>query len=130
MQECPIDDAFTASFDAAQVEQALLNLLRNAHEADGDPAAVTLGLRRAMDGWRIDVLDRGPGMNEAVLANALLPFYSTKRNGTGLGLALARSPKRTAAASLCSIARVADSACRWCCRTDQHPGRRRHVRAE
>ena len=35
------------------------------------------------------VLDRGNGMNEAVLANALLPFYSTKRNGTGLGLARA-----------------------------------------
>ena len=86
----PIDDAFAASFDAAQVEQALLDLLRNAHEADGDPDAVAVGLRRAVDGWRIDVLDRGPGMNEAVLANALLPFYSTKRNGTGLGLALAR----------------------------------------
>ena len=40
--------------------------------------------------WRIEVLDRGSGMNEAVLANALLPFYSTKRHGTGLGLALAR----------------------------------------
>ncbi|MDR6993198.1 HAMP domain-containing sensor histidine kinase [Luteimonas sp. 3794] len=86
----PFDDAFTASFDAAQIEQALLNLLRNAHEAGGDPDAVAVGLRRAADGWRIDVLDRGPGMNEAVLANALLPFYSTKRNGTGLGLALAR----------------------------------------
>ncbi|MET0327494.1 MAG: HAMP domain-containing sensor histidine kinase [Luteimonas sp.] len=86
----PIDAMATAHFDPAQVEQALLNLLRNAHEADGDPAQVAVGLRRAMDGWRIDVLDRGPGMNEAVLANALLPFYSTKRNGTGLGLALAR----------------------------------------
>ena len=32
----------------------------------------------------------GRGMTEAVLAHALLPFYSTKRSGTGLGLALAR----------------------------------------
>lgn len=86
----PVDPAFAGEFDAAQVEQALLNLLRNAHEADGDPAEVALALRRAMDGWRIEVLDRGNGMNEAVLENALLPFYSTKRNGTGLGLALAR----------------------------------------
>lgn len=39
---------------------------------------------------RIEVLDRGNGMNEAVLHNALMPFYSTKRNGTGLGLALTR----------------------------------------
>ena len=39
---------------------------------------------------RIDVLDRGSGMSEAVLSNALVPFYSTKRSGTGLGLALAR----------------------------------------
>ncbi len=39
---------------------------------------------------RCDVADRGPGMSEAVLAQALLPFYSTKRAGSGLGLALAR----------------------------------------
>jgi two-component system, NtrC family, nitrogen regulation sensor histidine kinase NtrY len=39
---------------------------------------------------RIDVFDRGTGMNDAVLTNALVPFYSTKRSGTGLGLALAR----------------------------------------
>ena len=38
----------------------------------------------------IEVADRGPGMSETVLAQALLPFYSTKRSGTGLGLALAR----------------------------------------
>jgi len=39
---------------------------------------------------RFMVADRGPGMSDAVLSQALLPFYSTKRSGTGLGLALAR----------------------------------------
>ncbi|WP_460813068.1 sensor histidine kinase [Luteimonas pelagia] len=79
-----------ARIDRSQLEQALLNLLRNAHESGSPAEAVTLALRRAGDAWKIDVLDRGSGMNEAVLANALLPFYSTKRHGTGLGLALAR----------------------------------------
>ena len=77
-------------FDVAQLEQALLNLLKNAHESGTAPDTVSLAVRRIADGWRIDVLDRGSGMNESVLANALLPFYSTKRSGTGLGLALAR----------------------------------------
>ncbi len=77
-------------FDVAQLEQGLLNLLKNAHESGSAPEEVRLLLRRAPQAWRIDVLDRGSGMNEAVLANALLPFYSTKRHGTGLGLALAR----------------------------------------
>ena len=77
-------------FDTAQMEQALLNLLKNAHESGTPTDEVRLVLRRIVDGWRIDVLDRGQGMNEAVLSNALLPFYSTKRGGTGLGLALAR----------------------------------------
>ena len=79
-----------ARFDAAQMEQGLLNLLKNAHESGTEPGEVRLSLRRTHDAWRIDVLDRGTGMNEAVLSNALLPFYSTKRHGTGLGLALAR----------------------------------------
>ena len=77
-------------FDVAQMEQALLNLLKNAHESGSAAQDVRLSARRTPDGWRIEVLDRGSGMNEAVLANALLPFYSTKRHGTGLGLALAR----------------------------------------
>ena len=77
-------------FDAAQLEQALLNLLRNAHESGSSPGEVALSRRRGANAWRLDVLDRGSGMSEAVLANALLPFYSTKRHGTGLGLALAR----------------------------------------
>ena len=83
-----------ARVDPAQMEQALLNLLKNAHEAGAESSPpsdeVRVRLLR-LPGWsRIEVLDRGPGMNDAVLQNALLPFYSTKRNGTGLGLALTR----------------------------------------
>lgn len=77
-------------FDAAQVEQALINLLKNAVEATPAPAQVTLTVTATPHEWRFEVGDRGPGMSEAVLAQALLPFYSTKRSGTGLGLALAR----------------------------------------
>ncbi len=77
-------------FDPAQVEQVLINLLKNAHEAGGPDEEVTLALGLAGRDVRIDIADRGPGMSETVLAQALLPFYSTKRSGTGLGLALAR----------------------------------------
>src|SRR5690606_8590159 len=83
-------DDRSARFDPAQLEQALLNLLKNAHESGSPAQEVKLVLRRAGEGWRIEVLDRGSGMNEAVLAHALLPVYSTKRHGTGLGLALVR----------------------------------------
>lgn len=77
-------------FDAAQIEQVLINLIKNAHESGGAGDAVTLAITHGARNWRIEVADRGPGMSDTVLAQALLPFYSTKRAGTGLGLALAR----------------------------------------
>jgi nitrogen fixation/metabolism regulation signal transduction histidine kinase len=76
--------------DPGQLEQALLNLLKNAHESGSPADEVKLIVRRGSGVVRIEVVDRGPGMNDAVLTNALVPFYSTKRSGTGLGLALAR----------------------------------------
>lgn len=79
-----------ARFDPAQLEQALVNMLRNAHESGSAPDEVRLRVRRLPGTVAIEVSDRGPGMTAAVLSNALLPFYSTKRGGTGLGLALVR----------------------------------------
>lgn len=79
-----------AWIDCAQLEQALLNLLKNAHESGSPPGDVLVQVRRVQDQVRIDVMDRGSGMSDAVLTHALVPFYSTKRAGTGLGLALAR----------------------------------------
>ncbi|WP_158885826.1 ATP-binding protein [Rhodanobacter sp. L36] len=77
-------------FDAAQIEQVLINLIKNAHESGSADEDVTLSISDTGRELRIAVADRGPGMTETVLAQALLPFYSTKRSGTGLGLALAR----------------------------------------
>lgn len=77
-------------FDRVQVEQALINVLKNAHEASGATAEVELSIVCGGGDQRIEVRDRGSGMSQTVLAQALLPFYSTKRSGTGLGLALAR----------------------------------------
>ncbi len=77
-------------FDRAQLEQAVVNLLVNAHESGGGADEVEIAVKSRAGGVAVEVSDRGPGMSEAVLANALLPFYSTKRGGTGLGLALVR----------------------------------------
>jgi len=77
-------------FDRAQLEQVLINLLKNAHESGGAADAVEVAVTTRGSEVRIEVCDRGEGMSDTVLANALLPFYSTKRSGTGLGLALAR----------------------------------------
>jgi two-component system, NtrC family, nitrogen regulation sensor histidine kinase NtrY len=77
-------------FDRVQMEQAIINLLKNAHEAGGPADAVELLIVCNGTDQRIEVRDRGGGMSQTVLAQALLPFYSTKRSGTGIGLALAR----------------------------------------
>ncbi len=77
-------------FDRAQLEQVLINLLKNAHESGSAADAIEIAIAPRGNETRIEVRDRGEGMSDVVLANALLPFYSTKRSGSGLGLALAR----------------------------------------
>ncbi|MBK8068242.1 MAG: PAS domain-containing protein [Rhodanobacteraceae bacterium] len=76
--------------DRAQIEQVLINLVKNAVEAGSAPEQVEIAVQDAGPMFLLQVRDRGSGMSETVLEQALLPFYSTKRAGTGLGLALAR----------------------------------------
>jgi signal transduction histidine kinase len=80
----------SASFDTAQVEQALINLLKNARESGAEPDGIELSVEPAARGFTIEVRDRGPGFTQAALEHALVPFYSTKASGTGLGLTLCR----------------------------------------
>ncbi|WP_346839013.1 ATP-binding protein [Microbulbifer sp. SAOS-129_SWC] len=77
-------------FDPVQIEQALLNLFKNAVEAGSDADAIELQISADNRGQYLTVNDRGSGMSEKVLQQALLPFYSTKPQGVGLGLALCR----------------------------------------
>lgn len=82
--------AGSACFDPVLMEQALINLLKNAHESGSDPGEVVIELVRSPRALSIRVCDRGPGMNAATLSQAMVPFYSTKRAGSGVGLGLAR----------------------------------------
>jgi nitrogen fixation/metabolism regulation signal transduction histidine kinase len=80
-----------AWFDAGQMQQTLINLLKNANEAGGAADAVELSVEVAPDGAAtITVTDRGSGMTDEVLKSSLVPFFSTKERGTGLGLALCK----------------------------------------
>lgn len=77
--------------DPWRLEIALDNLIRNAREAQGDQGP-PLELRAQRQGaWiRLEVLDRGPGLSPEVRRRLFSPFFSTKTQGMGLGLALAR----------------------------------------
>jgi nitrogen-specific signal transduction histidine kinase len=83
------------SGDDALLRQALLNLARNAAEAVvGSPGTGRVIIRGeieqsgAMQGQRISIADNGPGIPPDALTKIFMPFYTTKTNGTGLGLAV------------------------------------------
>ncbi len=69
------------------LRQALIALLRNAFDASGPHQRVTLRVDQH-DGVRVEVIDRGRGMDESEAARAGEPFFSTKPAGGGLGLGL------------------------------------------
>jgi len=77
------------TFDRGFAQDAILNLVLNAAEAQVGPATISVKLQRAADGMlEVAVTDNGPGFSEDALANALAPFYSTKSGKIGRGLGL------------------------------------------
>jgi signal transduction histidine kinase len=92
-----IEPGLAVSADAVQIEQVLLNLARNAIDAIGDPAAnadrrITIRASREPEQRvRVSVQDTGSGLSGGQLRQLFTPFYTTKRDGMGLGLSLSRS---------------------------------------
>jgi signal transduction histidine kinase len=79
-----------ARIDAAQLRQCLMNLVRNAAEAVVSKGSGHVVLRTRAAGPRIEIAveDTGIGIPPEVLAHLFDPFFSTKENGSGIGLAL------------------------------------------
>jgi len=79
--------------DPGQLEQALINLLKNAAEATADtprPQA-SVRARLARGGrLRIEVSDNGPGVPDELVGSIFTPFFSTRKQGSGIGLAMVR----------------------------------------
>lgn len=74
--------------DREQLRQVWLNLLLNGAQAAGPAGEVVVGFRRQGDIVTVWVRDSGKGFSAEALENVFTPFYTTKEQGTGLGLAV------------------------------------------
>jgi len=92
--------------DPELLAQALLNLLRNSIRAtaDSDPSVIVLGLAREPNGhFRIEVRDNGPGIPQDRREDIFLPFYTTHKGGSGVGLSFARQVALAHGGSICAL---------------------------
>jgi anti-sigma regulatory factor (Ser/Thr protein kinase) len=80
--------------DRVQIQQVLINLLRNAVEAmrDSDRRELTVSIAEAEDGGLValEVSDTGPGVSQEVVEQLFKPFVTTKPGGMGVGLSISR----------------------------------------
>jgi signal transduction histidine kinase len=87
-------DLLPVMVDMLQIEQALLNLVRNSIDAIGDMGQGTISIEAWLtdkDFVEVCVRDSGPGFPPNRVANPFLPLSSTKADGLGVGLSLSRS---------------------------------------
>jgi two-component system sensor kinase FixL len=81
--------------DGIQIQQVIVNILRNAyeamHESNADTHHVTIRSRMTADCVEISIKDSGPGLPDDELGNLFDTFFTTKKSGMGVGLAISRS---------------------------------------
>lgn len=89
------DDMPEVAVDRVQIEQVLVNLIRNATEAMQAPEchekALSLVTRRQGDFVEVSVEDHGPGIPPETMKQLFSPYFTTKEQGMGLGLSISRS---------------------------------------
>ena len=78
------------NIDSFHLERALVNLITNAVEASGKDQRVSIVMVMGNTMMAVKIADTGPGMDKNVLENIFVPFYTKKRDGTGLGMPIAK----------------------------------------
>jgi two-component system, NtrC family, nitrogen regulation sensor histidine kinase NtrY len=89
--ECS-SEYLTIQADEEMIEQVLINLVKNAAEAVAGTANPHIELTGKYDGnfIKIEVTDNGPGIIPEAIEHIFVPFYTTKKSGSGIGLSLSR----------------------------------------
>jgi len=72
--------------DREQMKQAIYNVVRNAMQAAGEQGLISLQVRREGDFWVFECRDNGIGISADNLPHLGTPFFTTRKDGTGLGL--------------------------------------------
>jgi len=85
-----VADAGPSLLDRNQIEQVLVNVVKNAMEAIGTDGRITSALRSERGHLTLEITDSGPGLPDAARGRLFTPFFSTKRDGRGLGLTVVR----------------------------------------
>lgn len=91
MEILPLDLRLTA--DREQIQMILINLIKNSKEALEKSEDRTIFIQAGIDLNQykfIQVTDKGPGIPSASIEDIFVPFYTTKKNGSGIGLAISR----------------------------------------
>ncbi|AIZ59995.1 sporulation kinase [Bacillus sp. WP8] len=81
-------DAGAILADANQMKQLFINLIKNAIEAMPEGGSIYISTEKVMNEWKITIQDEGKGMSEEDIQKIYDPFFSTKTEGTGLGLTI------------------------------------------
>lgn len=96
---CSVKPGLTANIDREQIEQVVINVIKNAVQAlaatDKEDKLLTITAMPSEGGGAfISVADNGTGIEEEALKKIFIPFFTTKKNGSGIGLSLSKQIMR------------------------------------
>jgi two-component system nitrogen regulation sensor histidine kinase NtrY len=97
------DTTLCIHVDSKLLEQAFINLIRNATEALKDQESGVIELKAGMNEERkvaLSISDNGPGIPKEIQSQIFIPFFTTKRGGSGIGLSLVRKVVSMSAGSI------------------------------